>query len=126
MDILFLVFLAYLSYRNSVRAKLKKKNPLLWGLITAAAFVAALTIGLMVVVVFFCPNVIDFNRAATDPKYKEIAAQDLMNAFAQNPLHLLTVYVIGCGGYLLIRYILEKKPGEKEPEVHWMDKMGEK
>jgi hypothetical protein len=37
-----------------------------------------------------------------------------------------TIEIFGIGGYLLIRYILDKKPGKKEPEAHWMDKLGER
>lgn len=125
MDIFFLVMLAYFSYRNSIRAKQKKKNPLLWGFITAGTFLATLLIGFAVVVFYFCRNIIDINRLGVDPKYQEVAVKLLNQAFIDNPLHLLTVYLFGIGGYLIIRYILDQKPGEKEPEVHWMDRMGE-
>ena len=51
-------------------------------------------------------------------------AQQLLQSFEAKPLHLITMEVFGIGGYLLVRYILDKKPDKKEPEMHWMDKMG--
>jgi hypothetical protein len=48
----------------------------------------------------------------------------MQQLFLDHPLHMVTIELFGIGGYLLIRYLLERKPGKKEPEVHWMDKMG--
>jgi len=120
-----LILLVYLAFRNGVRAKLKGRNPVLWGFITAGAFFSAMVIGFMLVVSWFCKDVIDLNSLPSlDPKAQEVAMQQLLLALSRNQLHLLTIELFGIGGYLLIRFILERKPDKKEPEIHWMDRMG--
>ena len=59
-----------------------------------------------------------------DPKSRAAASQQLYDALAANPLHQLTIEFFAIGGYLLVRYILDKKEGKKKSEVHWMDKLG--
>ncbi len=120
-----LLLLAYLTYRNAIRAKLKDQNPVTWGLVTVVAYFAAMMIGAMVVVVFFCRDIINLNSFATlDLKTREVVSQRLQQAVASNPLHMLTIEMFSSGGYLLVRYFLDKKPNKKGPEVHWMDKLG--
>jgi hypothetical protein len=115
-----LILLVYLAFRNGVRA-----NPVLWGFITAGAFFSAMVIGFMLVVSWFCKDVIDLNvLPSLDPKAQEVAMQQLLLALSRNQLHILTIELFGIGGYLLIRFILERKPDKKEPEIHWMDRMG--
>jgi hypothetical protein len=41
----------------------------------------------------------------------------LEHVIATNPLHSTTIIMFGIGGYLLVRYILERKPGKKQEEV---------
>ena len=119
------VLLVYLAYRNSVRAKLKGANGLTWGVITAVAFLAALVVGGMVVIFNFCADSVNIQQfSSADPKIRMAASNQLMAALNNNPLHLITIELFGIGGYLLIRYILDKKPDKKEPEIHWMDRMG--
>ena len=123
-DIILLVFLVY---KNSVRAKLKGQNPIMWSFITVVAFLVTYFAGYFFVVVFFCRDVVKLEQiSAVDHKAKQAIAQQLVDAFAANPLHLFTVEMFGLGGYLLIRYILNRMPDKKQPEVHWMDKMGGK
>lgn len=120
-----LILLVYLSYKNGMRAKLKEQNVIAWALISGVSFFITEIIGAAIVIFYFCQGVVDINRLATDPSYKNIAAKQLTDAFAQNPLHSITVDLFGIGGYLIVRYILDKKPDKKQPEVNWMDKMGE-
>ena len=121
-----LVIIGYLSYRNGIRAKGKDQNPLLWGLITFVAYIVTMMIGIMVVLLNFCKDVINLPQfSSLDNKAREAASQRLMQSFQAHPLHMVTIELFGVGGYLLVRYILDQKPDKKEPEVHWMDKMGQ-
>lgn len=113
-----IILLVYLSARNSARAKRKGLNGVMWGLITAASFLATLIIGTFVVVFGFCADKI--NTAAmssADPKVRAMLTQQLVKLLNDNPLHLITIELFGIGGYLLIRYILDRKPDVKEPEA---------
>ena len=121
-----LLLMAFLSYRNGVRAKVKGQNPFLWGFVTFFAYMAAMFIGVIIVILNFCKGSINLDQfSSMDLKSRNAASQQLLQIFAANPLHLVTIELFGVGGYLLVRYILDKKPGKKEPEVHWMDKLGE-
>lgn len=120
-----IVLLGYLSYRNSVKAKIKGQNPVLWAFITVGAYLVALITGGMFVIFNFCKDAVNLNAfSSLDPKARQMASDQLMQALSGNTLHLLTIELFGIGGYLLVRYILDRKPDKKEPEVHWMDKMG--
>ena len=123
MDYFSLILLIYLSYKNSVRAKLKDQKAIVWALITGASIFIAEMIGATIVIFYFCQDLINV-RLLSDPSYKDTAVAQLTLAFANNPLHRITVDVFGVGGYLLIRYILDQKPDKKLPEIHWMDKIG--
>jgi uncharacterized membrane protein len=121
-----LILLGYLSYRNGIKAKQKDQNAIAWGLATAAAYIICMLIGFFFVVYNFCKDDINMNQLSSlDVKAREAAAQRLMQVFANNQLHLITIEMFGVGGYLIVRYILDRKPDKKEPEVHWMDKIGD-
>ena len=97
-----IILMVYLSYRNSVRAKLKGLSPMLWGSVTAAAFLGALIFGGLIVIFNFCGDII--NRAqlgSMDPQARNQASQQLYQALSANPLHLLTIELFGIGGYWL-------------------------
>src|SRR3569833_4765236 len=120
---MWLLFLAFLTWRNSILAKQKEQNVLAWGVYTIISVVATTFLGFMVVVLCFCKDVLDLSKVnIEDEKAKNIAAQQLVQHITDNWLQMLTVCIFSLGGYLLVRYLLEKKPGKKEPEVHWMDK----
>jgi len=121
-----LIMMTFLSFRNGVRAKTKDQNPFMWGFITFFAYIAAMVIGTLFVIQLFCHGAIDLDHfSSLDLKARNAAAQQLAQVLSANPLNIVTIDLFGIGGYLLIRYILEKKPNKKEPEVHWMDKLGE-
>ncbi|MFI5195807.1 MAG: hypothetical protein ACHQD8_01840 [Chitinophagales bacterium] len=128
MDIVEIFLLFFLSYRNSVRAKLKGQNGLLWGVITAVFFIMFHTIGLYVVIALFCRNEVDMSILANSKSNFEAVSKQLndqvIKALMDNPLREITVFLFALGGYLLVHYLIERKPDKKEPEVHWMDKMG--
>ena len=115
-----IILLTYLSFRNSVRARIKGLNVWFWGV------VSALCVGCMVVVFNFLDDTVNINDlSSTDLEVRSKVTKQLVEALNANPLHVLTIELFGIGGYLLIRYILEKKPNKKEPEIHWMDRLGE-
>lgn len=125
MDIFSLLLLIYLSYKNGVKAKQKSLNGVAWGIISMLACFFLEVIGMAIVVVYFCPNVININRLSTDPAYKETAVQLLQQEFIRNPLDYVTIVLFGIGGYLIVRFILDKKPGKQDTPPHWSDKLGE-
>jgi len=121
-----LLLMGYLSFRNAMRAKAKGQNAVLWGFVTIVSYMLAMFVGAFFVIVTFCRDTINLEQfSSLDEKSRNAAAQQLMQVFTVNPLHVVTMELFGVGGYLLIRYIIDRKPGKKEPEVHWMDKLGE-
>ena len=121
-----LILLGFLSYKNGIKAKVKGQNAIAWGLATTAAYIVCMLIGFFVVVYNFCKDEINLSQLSSlDVKAREAAAQRLMQVFEANQLHLITIELFGVGGYLIVRYILDRMPDKKEPEVHWMDKIGE-
>lgn len=120
-----LILIVFLSIRNGKKAKLKDQNAIVWGLATAGAYIGFMVAGFFFVIYNFCKNDINLSTLSTlDVKTREAVAQQLVKTFEANPLHLITMEMFGIGGFLLVRYILDKKPDHKEPDVHWMDKMG--
>ena len=129
MDIVGILILCLLGYRNSAKAKLKGQNGLLWGVITVISYIIAEGIGLYLVIALFCLDVVDMSILSKangnfDAVSKQFNAQ-VNQALMANPLRELTVFLFGLGGYLFVRYLIDRKPDKKEPEIHWMDKMGE-
>lgn len=122
VDVVSILLIGFLAYRNSLRAKLKDASPGLYAFLTVLLFFVGYIIGFFVVILFFCRDIINFSRIE-DPKYKEEFSQQLTQAFINNPLHGLTTLLFGYGGYLLVRYMIECKP-EKKKEIEnlWPDK----
>lgn len=122
---MFEIFLlAFLSYRNGQRAKEKGQNVVAWAIYTVLAFLGGMMLGIFMVIFVFCRNDIDLNLfSSLDPKIRDAAQQQLLQVVGNNPLHMVTIEMFAIGGYLLVRALLDKKPGKKEPEVHWMDKL---
>lgn len=120
-----LIMAGLLAWNNSLRAKRKELNPVLWAVYTVIAFFVSFIIGSLFVIFVFCRNVIDFNMMSSqDEQVRQQAAKMLENAILSNPLHSFTLVLFSFGGYLFVRYLIDRKPGKKIPEVHWMDKMG--
>ncbi len=120
-----LIMAGLLAWNNSLRAKRKELNPILWAVYTVIAFFVSFIIGSLFVIFVFCRNVIDFNMMSSqDEQVRQQAAKMLENAILSNPLHSFTLVLFSFGGYLFVRYLIDRKPGKKIPEVHWMDKMG--
>lgn len=114
MDIFGILLLAFLGYQNGMRAKLKGMNPLLWGSITVVTYILAEAIGLMFVIVLFCRDIVDLNALSNRSiAFEEVSKkfnEQVLYAITSNPLRGITVFLFGLGGYLLIRYIMERRP----------------
>jgi hypothetical protein len=102
--------LFYLGYKNHSIAVSKGLNGWLWAGITILAFFLAEIIGAFFVLIFFLKNKVDFNLVATDPSYKDHAVDIINDEFKNNPMLLIAIYLFGVGGWLLVRYVLERKP----------------
>lgn len=122
---LMILLLAFLTYRNSLLAKAKEQNVALWAVYTVLSFLMFAIIGVFTVIFGFCSNQIDFALLSSmDPKAQETVKAQMLAAVESNPLHAMTIFMFAFGGYLAIRYLLERIPDKKKQEVHWMDKMG--
>lgn len=120
-----ILILGYLAYRNSARAKQKGLNQWVWAMLTVVAFFCALVVGCFVVVLNFTADAATFEMLqSTSADVRNAASQQILEVLSNSPIQLMTIEIFGFGGYLLIRYLLEKKPDKKEPEIHWMDKLG--
>jgi hypothetical protein len=98
---------------NSRRAKAKGQNPTLWIFITVVATMFGEFIGNVVVLMFFNHNIVDVKAF--------LAGKETVSQFEQQYLTLFNdlshaIFVLLCafGGYLLIRYILERMPDKKD------------
>ncbi len=97
-----------------------------WAIYTVIAFLGCFMLGLIFVIFAFCRNAVDLNLlSSTDAAVRDALAKNLVKIITGNPLHTFTIEMFGIGGYLIARYLLDRKPGKKEPEIHWMDKIGE-
>ena len=126
MDIISLLLFFYLSYSNGMRAKRKGLSPFVWGIMTFVSIFLSEMIGMAIVVVYFCRDVININKL-TDPVYKDAATKRLAEVVYNNPTHVLTIFLFGIGGYLLLRFIIDRKQNKNDdsPPSHWSDRLGE-
>lgn len=97
-----LLLAVFCSYRNAQLAKRKGQNTVVWVLITMFAFFISYFIGSIVMVSVF------YRGALT--------SEALMSFLMERPLIVVTIMFFGLGGYLLVRYILEKMPDVKSGE----------
>ena len=116
------ILLIFVIYRIIVRARLKGENPFKWAILTFLAFSGAVGVGVYFVIAFFAKNAITLSQLGGLDWKTQMTIEDKL--IYSDPLNALTVTMFGIGGYLLVRYFLDKKPNKKGPEVHWMDKLG--
>lgn len=90
----------FCSYRNAQLAKRKGQNTVIWVIITLVAFFISYMIGFMLMVTMFYHGPLEQNA--------------LIAFMLDHPLLVVTIMFFGLGGYLLIRYILEKMPDVKK------------
>jgi hypothetical protein len=103
---LFLFLVGYLIYKNCLIAKEKSKSMFLWGLLTFVAVIFCEILGMYMLITFFYPQFLQM---------KDISeSAQVANAISNNILQSLFLLFCGFGGYLLIRYILERAKGQVE------------
>ena len=101
----------YFAYKNSLIAKAKGLNTVLWVFITIFAFLVAEVIGVGLVMAFFY-------RGGNDP--------GAVKAFLfSHPLQIVFIYFTAIGGCLFVRYVLENKRGSSHEAEEDVDEDGE-
>ncbi|HXS35725.1 MAG TPA: hypothetical protein VN721_03430 [Flavipsychrobacter sp.] len=108
LDLIVLIPLFYLGYRNSLIAKRKGKNGLAWILLTVLACYLTATFGISILLSFFYKG--DVNVLINLSKTNQQAFVNQIAPFFLEPIRFIFILLCGFGGYLLIRYILERKP----------------
>ncbi|XZF14109.1 hypothetical protein ACTHGU_20210 [Chitinophagaceae bacterium MMS25-I14] len=100
IDILIIL---YYAWRNSRRAQAKGQNGIVWGLITFVAFFFFEIAGTVLSVFFF---------------YKGPMTFDALQRYMQNlpAITAIFIFISGLGGYLLIRYILDRMPDKPQTD----------
>ena len=94
---LFLLLLALLIYTNVSLAKKKGKNPVIWGIVTFFAFfVSYMVLGVIYVAIIYKGP---WNNAA------------LTAYLTHEPLANTMLAMLGVGGVLIVRYVLERGKG---------------
>ncbi|PZF71316.1 hypothetical protein [Taibaiella soli] len=90
----------FFAWRNSIRARMKGQNGFVWGFITFLIFEAFEMIGFTISVLGF---------------YHVPPTKDALSAFVSNPPMASSLFVLFCGlgGYLLIRFILDRMSGKR-------------
>lgn len=92
--LLLLLLLVFLIYSNVRLARKKGKNPVIWGLISLAAFLVfyGMLGGIYISIV-----------------YKGPVAREAVQAYLmKEPLAMTMLIMLGIGGVLLVRYLLER------------------
>ena len=130
-SIVGLLFLVFLGYSNSVKAKQKGKNGILWGGLTIVSYIIFEAIGTLIVITAFCRGEVDmtmFDKAGT-ANFNALSTQfntQVETALTANPMRGLLASLIGFGGFLFIRFLIDRNGDKKAAEVHWMDKLEDK
>jgi hypothetical protein len=94
---LLLLLLALLIYTNVSLAKKKGKNPIVWGIVTFFAFfISYCVLGVIYLAII----------------YKGPWNQESLNSYLRNePLAIAMLSMLGVGGVLLVRFLLERSKG---------------
>lgn len=114
--LLILLLLALLSYRNGIRAQQRGLNPTRWIVFTVIAFMCGLFVAafiLAIIILFRNPAMIALaqqNNQAAITKY-------MTDNLSGNALVYSTLFFAGgYGGYLLIRYMIDKNAGKSNTQ----------
>jgi Na+-driven multidrug efflux pump len=92
----------FCSYRNAQLARRKGQNTVIWVIITMVAFFLGYFIGSVAMVSIFYRG--------------DLTPQAMMAFLVDRPLIVVTIMFFALGGYLLVRYILERMPDVKSNE----------
>ena len=113
--IILLFFILALCYNNGELARRKGVQPIGYAILTGVLFFVFIILGVFFVIGMFGPDLLNVPpTAANDPVFKQMYAQRLARFFDENYLRELSVELIALGGYLLVRFIIEQKPGKKQ------------
>jgi hypothetical protein len=93
LDIIFFIAFAYFNSKLARRKGLPSSR---WALFTVLAMLGGIFLGAMVIYSTY-HGPVDYNS--------------VQSFLMHNPLKIFTVYALEIGGALLIRYIIERKPG---------------
>lgn len=107
----YLLIAILLGINNGARARIKGQSGGLWIFISAICFVICEIIGSIIILLFFSKGAIDFNAVSTGKETMDEFAKQVTDLYG-TPMHSILVLVCGFGGYLLIRYILERMPNK--------------
>lgn len=129
MDFTHIILLIFFASKNAARARMKDQNAYLWGFLTILLFFIFEMIGTMFVLVLFCKDLLKYLiqlSASVNPlSGREQFNQRFVEAMAANPLHMITIMLFGMAGYLIVRYILERKPNKRGPTMQMFDQSGD-
>ncbi len=125
-----IILLAFLAYRNGLRARLKDQNSTAWTIFTVLAWGIGYMLGTMFIMITFYRDLLNpANMMGLDFKAQLTQAMEngkvVGESMAAHPLQEITILLFSFGGYLFIRYLIDRKPGKKPSEVHWMDRLGD-
>lgn len=114
MDLLILIFIVmFLGYRNAMRAQQKGANPLFWGVLTVILFGVGTMIGSLIDLKAIVIRHPEYKHifSTTNVKESQELTVAIQQAMQENPtINGLTIMVCAAGGYLLVRYLLSRKP----------------
>jgi hypothetical protein len=117
-----LFFLILYGYLNNSRAKAKGLSGVTWAIYTAISFLIAYFMGVFVAVSAAIHGRFDLMANANRSEIQGTVHQ-VTEEFKSNPLLIFTIYLFGLGGYLLVRFLIDRKPGKPQEPLHWMDKL---
>ncbi|HTN47705.1 MAG TPA: hypothetical protein VL098_15255 [Flavipsychrobacter sp.] len=107
MEIIVVIFCCYLNYSRAKSAKLSGAK---WALLTFALMFVGVMIGGIALLLSFASKDAEFNRLITQiPQDQESTMSYLQGKITF--LHQLFVLFCSIGGYLLVRYLLNKRMG---------------
>lgn len=110
MDFSIIILLIFLAFRNGMRAREKGVSAPLWGFLTVVFFSMGLFIGFFISFLAIFRGQFNMIRMQRDQaKYSQELAMQFSQALLNNPVHSFAIMMCGLGGYLLVRYILNKK-----------------
>ena len=98
---------------NSARARKKGKNSLLWIFLTVVCVIAGEIIGGFLTLFFFNNGAVNIDALSTGHVSREELTRQMATLYS-DPVHAIFVLFCGLGGYLLIRFILDRMPDKTD------------